>query len=281
MTTAVTRNRIALLQGQFTTVVDLDAELYSLADANKRDNHAYFKEDQFSACEDLYHESLDFMHDKIAENESSVLSSTQNENVSTVASSRPISHLPRLGLPTFDGSFAQWETFRDRFTSMIIDDQNLSNVERLHYLCSVLSGEASQAVAHLPVTDANFDVAWKLISTRYENKRRLINTHLQALFSLPQIASENSRNLQTLHDQTNTSIQALKNLGRLVDSWDDILVYLVAQKLDKTSRKAWELKLSDTVEPPAYSDISKFLDPAYELSMLCFRRNREDQSTLI
>lgn len=143
---------------------------------------------------------------------------------------------------------------------MIIDDQNLSNVERLHYLCSVLSGEASQAVAHLPVTDANFDVAWKLISTRYENKRRLINTHLQALFSLPQIASENSRNLQTLHDQTNTSIQALKNLGRPVDSWDDVLVYLVAQKLDKTSRKAWELKLSDTVEPSAYSDISKFLE---------------------
>ncbi|KMQ87519.1 pep-cterm system tpr-repeat lipoprotein [Lasius niger] len=80
MTTAVTRNRIALLQGQFTTVVDLDAKLYSLADANKRDNHAYFKEDQFSACEDLYHESLDFMHGKIAENESSVLSSTQIEN---------------------------------------------------------------------------------------------------------------------------------------------------------------------------------------------------------
>lgn len=37
------------------------------------------------------------------------------------------------------------------------------------------------------------------------------------------------------------SVQALKNLGHLVDQWDDILVYLVSQKLDKVSRKAWEL----------------------------------------
>lgn len=143
---------------------------------------------------------------------------------------------------------------------MIIDDQGLSNVERMHYLCSVLSGEASQAISHLNVTEANFPVAWDIISSRYENKRRLVNTHLHTLFSLTQIACENSKSLQNLRDQTNMSIQALKNLGHPVDHWDDILVHLVSKKLDKTSRKAWELKLSDTVEAPSYSELNTFLE---------------------
>jgi len=143
---------------------------------------------------------------------------------------------------------------------MIIDDQVLSNVKRLHFLCSVLSGEANKAIGHLAITDANFMIAWTTLTSRYENKRLLIHTHLQTIFSLPQILSENSRNLKQLRDQTNSSIEALKNLGRPTDTWDDILVYLVSQKLDKASRKAWELKLSDSFEPPSYKMLNTFLE---------------------
>jgi len=37
-------------------------------------------------------------------------------------------------------------------------------------------------------------------------------------------------------------IQALNNLGCATEHWDDWLVFLVAQKLDKLSREVWELK---------------------------------------
>ena len=46
----------------------------------------------------------------------------------------------------------------------------------------------------------------------------------------------------------NKAIQALNNLGYAIEHWNDYLVFLVAQKLDKSSRKAWELKLGDTVD---------------------------------
>jgi len=62
-----------------------------------------------------------------------------------------------------------------------------------------------------------------------------------------------------LHDQTNKAIQALSNLGCATEHWDDWLVFLVSQKLDKSSRKAWELKLGDTVDYPRYREFDQFL----------------------
>ncbi|CAL1682497.1 unnamed protein product [Lasius platythorax] len=256
------KNRITLMQSYFTDVQNMDAELYHLCDESRRASHAYYTEDQFSACATSYEEALDTLHEKKAELEptprsQSTTSADPQLNRSGI---QAVSHLPKLELPTFDGTFENWETFRDRFSSMIVDDQALSNVDRLHFLCSVLSGEANQAISHLPVTDANFSVAWDILKSRYKNQRLLIHTHLQAIFSLPQITTESSKKLKQLRDQTSSSVQALKNLGRPVDSWGDILVYTVSQKLDKASRKAWELKLSDTQNAPTYTMLTTFLD---------------------
>jgi len=49
-----------------------------------------------------------------------------------------------------------------------------------------------------------------------------------------------------LRDQTNKAIQALNNVSCATEYWDDWLIFLVTQKFDKSSRKAWELKLGDT-----------------------------------
>ncbi|KYM98772.1 hypothetical protein ALC62_10500 [Cyphomyrmex costatus] len=142
---------------------------------------------------------------------------------------------------------------------MIHDDQSLTNVERMHYLCSCVKGDASNVLDHLAVTNDNFGIAWNILVSRYDNKRRLITTHLQSLFNLPSLATETSKDLRTLRDQTNKAIQALSNLDRATEHWDDWLVFLVSQKLDKSSRKAWELKLGDTVEYPRYRELDQFL----------------------
>lgn len=43
-------------------------------------------------------------------------------------------HLPRLDLPKFDGTHTEWLTFRDLFSSMVVENHLLSPVEKLHYL---------------------------------------------------------------------------------------------------------------------------------------------------
>ncbi|XP_025156695.1 uncharacterized protein LOC112589052 [Harpegnathos saltator] len=76
---------------------------------------------------------------------------------------------------------------------------------------------------------------------------------------LPALATENPVGLRKLRDLTNSAIQALKNLERPVDYWDDMLVLLVSQNLDRSTRKAWELRLGDSVEYPTYNELDKFL----------------------
>ena len=73
-----------------------------------------------------------------------------------------------------------------------------------------------------------------------------------------QFTVTHDRNLQRSL-QTNKAIQALNNLGCATEHWNDYLVFLIAQKLDKSSRKAWELKLGDTVDYSRTWSISRIL----------------------
>lgn len=258
MTPAVTRQRIESLKKAFAKCQELDGKLAFLADAETRKTHPYFTKAQFMACEDAFHEAANYMVEVL---ESHTSHSAATHDVSgSFDSFRSTSHLPRISLPTFDGNFDQWESFRDKFKSMIISDPTLADVDRMHYLCSCVKGEASNALDHLAVTNKNFDIAWRLLTSRYDNQRRLITNHLLTLLNLPSLTSETSDDLRKLRDQTNRAIQALKNLQRPVEHWDDLLVLLVAQKLDKSTRKAWELKLGDSVEYPTYEELNQFLE---------------------
>ncbi|XP_076660432.1 uncharacterized protein LOC143363786 [Halictus rubicundus] len=260
MTSATTQNRMAALKEAFNQAQDLDARLNATADPKAKSSHPYFADNVFEAAEDNYLEASDFMAEVLKIATAAEPASSKGVSTSPIPTSRPTARLPQIQLPSFDGSFEAWESFRDRFSSMVIDEPSLANVDRLHFLCSSLKGEASNAIAHLPITDQNFAVAWELITSRYENKRRLITTHLTTLFSLPQVNSESSRELRDLRDRINVSTQALRNLKRPVDQWSDIIVFLGVQKLDRSSRKAWELKLENANEFPTYAEFDTFLE---------------------
>jgi len=51
-----------------------------------------------------------------------------------------------------------------------------------------------------------------------------------------------------------------RNLDRTVEHWDDVLVFLVAQKLHTTTRRAREHKLDDTAEYPRYRELDRVLE---------------------
>ncbi|XP_071652908.1 uncharacterized protein [Temnothorax longispinosus] len=260
ITVAVLRQRLASLKETFHKCQELDGRIHFLADDKVKASHAYFQDAQFVTCEDSYNEAADYFAERLHGMEAH--DNAAPHDVSRFSDSiRSSSHLPKINLPSFDGSLEKWESFRDRFMSMIQNDQNLSNVERMHYLFSCLKGDASNALTHLAITETNFPIAWQILVSRYENKRRLISIHLHTLCNLPSLNSETAKDLRDLRDKTNMAIQALKNLGCSIEYWDDIIVFLVSQKLDKSSRKAWELKLiSDTVDFPTYSDLDQFLD---------------------
>lgn len=94
--------------------------------------------------------------------------------------------LPKLELMTFDGRYSEWLAFKDLFKAAIIDNNSLSNAQKLQYLKTTLKGEAERIVKSFPITHAIFQEAWKLLEKRYNNLREVVFAILKKFFSQPQ-----------------------------------------------------------------------------------------------
>lgn len=263
LTLGIVRHRLQKLKEDYAKYELQHAKILAAATHEFSTTHKYFTEDKFSACEAAYLTASDVMAEWLSKLEPQPAFSPESSPVSRHLhqsfATRSTFQLPRITLPKFSGEFCEWEVFRDQFKALIINNGDLLNVNRLQYLYSCLKGDAFNVICKLAVTDANFNVAWDLLTARYDNQRRLVHEHIHTLHTLPHVNAESAVALSALRDKANIAIQALKNLGRAVDTWDDILVYLIAQKLDKATRKAWELLLGDTVEYPSYEQLEQFL----------------------
>ena len=123
----------------------------------------------------------------------------------------------------------------------------------MHFLVSSLTGVARDAISGIQVTADNFTIAWKALIARFENKRRLIETHISILHNLPKMTRESAVELHALRDKTEQVMSTLRRLNRTSDDIvSDILVFIISQRLDPATRRAWKLKTSDGENPPTY-----------------------------
>ena len=67
--------------------------------------------------------------------------------------------LPMLVLKRFNGVLTKWATFWDSFESFVHNNSNLSNIDKFNYLNSQSEGRASEAIAGLKLTSANYSKA--------------------------------------------------------------------------------------------------------------------------
>lgn len=106
--------------------------------------------------------------------------------------------LPQLELPLFDRKIEDWMAFRDMFTAAIHSKASLSNTQKLTYLKTQLSGEAARLIQALPITDANYDIAWKQLGDRYQNDRQLLFALVNRLFGQAVITTPSSTAVRSL-----------------------------------------------------------------------------------
>lgn len=145
--------------------------------------------------------------------------------------------LPRINIPKFSGEYQHWMSFHDMYTALVHNNKSITNIEKLHYLKSSLQGEAEEFVRHFTITDANYQVAWKALQERYDNRRILIKTQLKLLFSQTVANVESASNIRKILDTTNECIQALENLGIDTQHWDVMITHLVSERLPIETKK--------------------------------------------
>ncbi|XP_011858940.1 PREDICTED: uncharacterized protein LOC105556458 [Vollenhovia emeryi] len=190
--------------------------------------------------------------------ETSNPTSRSSDTLPNVSFSRR-SALPKITLPRFSGDYPSWRPFHDLFSSMVVNNPELTNVEKMQYLKTCLNGEAARLITNLPVSGDTFTIAWEALIVRYENKRLLISSQLDKLFSIKPLKTKSARSLSLLHATVTESLGALRALGCAVDHWDPILLYQLPRLLDSDTREVWEIKLGSSTAFPRLVQFEDFL----------------------
>lgn len=166
--------------------------------------------------------------------------------------------LPQIQISKFDGSHFRWLDFRDTFSSLVHNNKQISDVHKFHYLISYLEGDAARIVSNLEVSSSNYKEAWQLLLNRFDNKRILINHHLDSLFNL-QIQRESEKSLRFLVDHVTKNLRALASLEQKTDHWDVLIIYMLSSKLDSRTLLKWEEHRNTLDDVPSLEQFKKFL----------------------
>ncbi|KAF0746275.1 Integrase catalytic domain-containing protein [Aphis craccivora] len=80
--------------------------------------------------------------------------------------------------------------------------------------------------------------AWTLLLNRYDNKRLIVQSHVQKLLT------------QTVHQtETAVGLKALSVLHQPVDKWDAIIISIVATRFPREVRRCWEVEFASPEIP--------------------------------
>jgi hypothetical protein len=66
--------------------------------------------------------------------------------------------------------------------------------------------------------------------------------------------------LRELLDTVNTNMAALESLNIPVASWDAVIVLIIFQKLDYSTKREWQMTLDNSIRIPTYKKRIQFLE---------------------
>ena len=83
---------------------------------------------------------------------------------------------------------------------------------KLYHLRNSLVGKAAGIIDQEIINNNDYATAWTTLTERFEDKRLIIDKHIDALFDLPKMTSENAADLRRLIDICSKNVDALRNL---------------------------------------------------------------------
>lgn len=166
--------------------------------------------------------------------------------------------LPTINIPIFSGNISDWPSFKDTFSSLVHNNQDLDDVQKFHYLKSSLKGSASSLIAAINITAEGYDQAWATLTTRYDSKRLQATHHLMNIFNYPPM---NKCSLANLDNFSSTVLESAASFNRLhlSDPSGVILCTFALRLLDPKTRERFENKYGSRSEAPTWKEFSDFI----------------------
>ncbi|XP_055714290.1 uncharacterized protein LOC129808537 [Phlebotomus papatasi] len=154
------------------------------------------------------------------------------------------SKLPNIEIPKFSGNYVDWPPFRDMFINIVHLDRKLSDVQRLHYLVTNVDVNAKKMIKTLKITNANYRVAWDVLSNHFEDQASVIHEHIKDFCELLPISNPTKANFTELVVTAKSILDALDALE--VTSRDPWVIYLLLDKLDHETKVLWSREIQNS-----------------------------------
>jgi hypothetical protein len=131
--------------------------------------------------EELFFNTISKIDSLLKANEMAKLTNQINQDAVVNSSRNDRIKLTTISLPEFSGSFEKWLSFRDSFNKLIHNNETLTDIEKMHYLRSTVTGDALSTIEGLSITDTNYSAVWSLLVQRFENQRLLVQGYYKCL----------------------------------------------------------------------------------------------------
>ena len=185
------------------------------------------------------------------------------------------SKLPSITLPSFSGKYDAWLGFHDLFNSLVHNNNELSDIEKLYHLKGCLEGKAADVLASLEISSENYAVAWELLKERYDNRKVIREGHAKSLLNLPVVSKEYS--VRSLLDEVLKHVRALKSLNETVETWNTLLIVIIKEKLTQFLREKWE-EYSSESKHPSFEQMVTFLQIRAQIEDTKVGQNSQNSS---
>ena len=245
-------DRLASLQEKFD---EIQAQLVEL-NTNLPDESKVEIEKIQSEFDDMIHVAeVMFMSLTPQPNEISTQNSPSSSSTKNTSSNV---RLPKLDLPEFDGKLEDWRTFYNLFVASIHEDKDLPKVKKFQYLLTSLKGEAKDLVKGLDITDANYDVAWEILSQRFQCERRHIFYHFNGLLDLPEI--KELQQIPSFLTKYREHTQALEGLNHKLAEYSSMLTAVMIRKMSFYFKKRFDDFRGTETKYPTVTSLVEFLE---------------------
>jgi hypothetical protein len=209
-----------------TEIEAVDDQVNELEHENNRQNF-----------EDSYYDLYAALEDAVNKSNSSIAATSRSHTTGDVTNRGPISSLLQLApidIKPFSGHYTEWLPFFNTLRALVHDDPRYQNrnLEKLHQLRNCLRGEALEVIQALPISAENYETALSSLRNQFENKRLIVQHHVNNLFNLSQVSKDSARSLRLLVNTVNTNLDALNSLDINTTSWDPLLIHIITSRLD-------------------------------------------------
>ena len=167
--------------------------------------------------------------------------------------------LPKLDVPTFDGSILNWTTFWEQFCISVHERLNLSDAEKLVYLRhSLKDGAAKRTIEGLSRSKDCYAEAIKCLRDRYDRPRFIHQAHVRVILEAPNLKTGSGKEIRRLHDTVQQHLRALKAMD--LEPSSPFITSIIELKLDADTMFEWQKHSQHATGVPPYQELLEFLD---------------------